>query len=68
MTAGTLSAETLTKAYLARIALTNAEGPAMQAVRDINTNAINDAKALDAERARAACAARCTASRCCSTT
>ena len=27
MTAGTLSAETLTKAYLARIALTNAEGP-----------------------------------------
>ena len=33
MTAGTLTAETLTKAYLARIALTNAEGPAIQAVR-----------------------------------
>ena len=33
MTAGTLSAVTLTKAYLARIALSNAEGPAIQAVR-----------------------------------
>ena len=37
MTAGTLTSETLTKAYLARIALTNAEGPAMQAVRALNT-------------------------------
>ena len=51
MTAGTLSAETLTKAYLARIALTNAEGPATQAVRSLNPNAVNVAKALDAERA-----------------
>src|SRR3954452_18094279 len=51
MTAGTLSAETLTKAYLTRIALTNAEGPALQAVRQLNTNALNDAKAMDAERA-----------------
>jgi Asp-tRNA(Asn)/Glu-tRNA(Gln) amidotransferase A subunit family amidase len=50
MTAGTLSAETLTKAYLARIALTNAEGPALQAVREVNTHATADAKALDAER------------------
>jgi amidase len=49
-TTGTLSAETLTKAYLARIALTNAEGPAIQAVSDINTNAINEAQALDNER------------------
>ncbi|HEX4344801.1 MAG TPA: amidase family protein [Solirubrobacteraceae bacterium] len=49
--AGTLSAVTLTKAYLARIALANAEGPAIQAVRDINTNALNEAKALDDERA-----------------
>ena len=37
LTAGTLTAETLTKAYLARIALTNAEGPALQAVRSLNT-------------------------------
>ena len=51
MTAGTLSAQTLTKAYLARIALTNAEGPAIQAVRSINTNAVNEAIALDNERA-----------------
>ena len=51
LTAGTLTAETLTKAYLARIALTNAAGPALQAVRELNTNAINDAKPLDAERA-----------------
>ncbi len=51
MTAGTLSAETLTKAYLARIALTNAEGPAIQAVRALNTSAVSEAKTLDAERA-----------------
>lgn len=51
MNAGTLSSETLTKAYLARIALTNAEGPATQAVRALNANAIAEAKALDAERA-----------------
>jgi amidase len=51
MTAGTLTAETLTKAYLARIALTNAEGPATQAVRSLNTGAVAQARALDAERA-----------------
>jgi Asp-tRNA(Asn)/Glu-tRNA(Gln) amidotransferase A subunit family amidase len=51
MTAGTLSSETLTKAYLARIALTNAEGPAIQAVRTINAGAIDEARTLDAERA-----------------
>jgi amidase len=49
--APTLTAETLTKAYLSRIALTNAEGPATQAVRSINTNAINEARTLDDERA-----------------
>ena len=51
MTAGTLTAETLTKAYLARIALTNAEGPALQAVRALNPNAVAAARALDTERA-----------------
>ena len=51
LTAGTLSSETLVKAYLARIARTNAEGPAIQAVRALNTNAVTEAKALDAERA-----------------
>src|SRR3954452_3096479 len=51
MTAGTLSAETLTKAYLARIAAPNAEGPALQAVRALNTHVIEDARLLDRERA-----------------
>jgi Asp-tRNA(Asn)/Glu-tRNA(Gln) amidotransferase A subunit family amidase len=63
MTAGTLSAETLTKASLARIALTNAEGRAIQAVRDLNHNAVSDAKVLDAERASSVGVGRCTASR-----
>jgi Asp-tRNA(Asn)/Glu-tRNA(Gln) amidotransferase A subunit family amidase len=52
MAAKTLSAETLTKAYLARIALTNAEGPAVQAVRSLNPGAIWQAKKLDSERRR----------------
>ena len=52
MAAGTLRSEDLVKAYLYRIALTNAEGPATQAVRSLNTNAIAEAKALDHERAR----------------
>ena len=51
LTAGTLSSETLTKAYLSRIALTNAEGPALQAVRMINTDAVEQAKLMDRERA-----------------
>ncbi len=51
MTAGTLNAVTLTKAYLHRIALTNTEGPAIQAVRAINPQALAQAAALDAERA-----------------
>ncbi|MEY2442270.1 MAG: amidase [bacterium] len=51
MSAGTLSAEDLTKAYLSRIALANAEGPAIQAVRDVDLGAIAVARALDIERA-----------------
>ena len=54
MTAGTLSAETLTKAYLARIAMTNAEGPALQAVRALNTHAIEEARCSTASGRRAA--------------
>ena len=65
MAAGTLTAETLTRAYLARIALANAEGPAIQAVRSLNPHAIAEAKALDAQGGQAG---RCTASRCSSTT
>lgn len=51
-TAGTLTAETLTRAYLVRIAAANAEGPAVQAVRVLNASAVAEAKALDQERRR----------------
>ena len=51
MTAGTLTATDLTKAYLARIAVANAAGPAIQAVREVNPKAVVEAEALDAERA-----------------
>ena len=50
MAAGKLTAETLTKAYLARIARTNTEGPSLNAVRIVNPGALADARALDAER------------------
>ncbi|HEY6890792.1 MAG TPA: amidase family protein [Solirubrobacter sp.] len=51
MTAGTLTATQLTKAYLQRIALTNTEGPSINAVRRLNPTALQEAAALDAERA-----------------
>jgi Asp-tRNA(Asn)/Glu-tRNA(Gln) amidotransferase A subunit family amidase len=51
MTAGTLTATQLTKAYLQRIALTNTEGPSLDAVRALNPKALDEAVALDAERA-----------------
>lgn len=53
MAAGTLTASDLTKAYLARIAVANAAGPAIQAVREVNPKAVAEAQALDAERAKA---------------
>lgn len=53
MTAGTLTSYDLTKAYLKRIALTNAEGPALQAVRAVEANtALSDANKLDNQRKR----------------
>jgi amidase len=51
MTAGTLDAVTLTKAYLQRIALTNTEGPSINAVRSLNPKALEEAATRDAERA-----------------
>jgi amidase len=50
LSAGRLSAEDLVRAYLYRIALANADGPAIQAVRDINPDAIEQARALDRAR------------------
>ena len=44
MTAGTLTATQLTKAYLQRIALTNTEGPSINAVRALNPKALEEAR------------------------
>lgn len=44
---GEISAVDLTKAYLYRIALTNAEGPATQAVRNLNPDVLADAGKAD---------------------
>ena len=52
MARGRLSSTTLTKAYLARIARTNTAGPSINAVRIVNRHALDDARALDRERAR----------------
>ncbi|MCW2989910.1 MAG: Asp-tRNAAsn/Glu-tRNAGln amidotransferase subunit [Solirubrobacterales bacterium] len=50
MDAGTLTSVALTKAYLNRIALTNAEGPGLQAVRALNPDALAQAQAADDAR------------------
>ncbi|HWC84972.1 MAG TPA: amidase family protein [Solirubrobacteraceae bacterium] len=50
--AGTLTSEDLVKAELTRIALANAQGPAIQAVRALNPDAIKEAKASDHYRAK----------------
>jgi Asp-tRNA(Asn)/Glu-tRNA(Gln) amidotransferase A subunit family amidase len=50
MNEGTLSSKQLVKAELYRIALTNAQGPAIQAIRNINQNAIEEAGESDKQR------------------
>ncbi|WP_204039102.1 amidase family protein [Acrocarpospora phusangensis] len=45
-----ISSENLVRSYLYRIALTNAEGPATQAVRSVNEDAIKQARRLDWDR------------------
>jgi amidase len=50
MAAGKASAESLTRAYLARIAALNTRGPRLNAVIALNPHALADARALDAER------------------
>lgn len=47
---GTLTAETLTQIYLARIAAYDKQGPTLNAVITLNPNALSEARALDAER------------------
>ena len=48
--AGTLSSERLTGLYLARIAAYDTAGPALNAVLRLSPTALQDARALDAER------------------
>jgi Asp-tRNA(Asn)/Glu-tRNA(Gln) amidotransferase A subunit family amidase len=50
MEEGTLTSEQLVKAELYRIALTNDDGPAVQAVRDLNPKALEEAIASDSAR------------------
>jgi amidase len=50
MAAGTLTSRALTQAYLDRIKQIDDSGPMLNAVIEINTAAIADAEALDAER------------------
>ena len=48
--AGKLTSRTLTEAYLARIAAMDKAGPSVNAVIELNANAMAEAEALDAER------------------
>jgi amidase len=50
MTAGSLTAHALTHAYLDRIAAIDKRGPALNAVIELNPDALSIAAALDAER------------------
>jgi Asp-tRNA(Asn)/Glu-tRNA(Gln) amidotransferase A subunit family amidase len=54
LAAGTLTSEQLVKAELTRIALSNADGPAIQAVRAIDPDVLAEARASDARRAAGA--------------
>ncbi len=47
MNAKTLTSKQLVKAELYRIALTNADGPAIQAIRNVNDNAVEEAEESD---------------------
>lgn len=47
---GTLTAEKLTEIYLARIAAYDKQGPALNTVITLNPKALDEARALDAER------------------
>src|SRR6478735_2167059 len=51
MAAGQLTSVQLTRAYINRIAATNARGPGLNAVRVLNPRALTDASLLDLERA-----------------
>lgn len=48
--AGTLTSEALVQRYLARIAAYDAKGPSLHTLMALNTHALEEARALDAER------------------
>ena len=50
MAAGSATSESLTKAYLARIAALDRKGPKLNSIIVLNPHALADARALDAER------------------
>ncbi len=52
MAAGELDSVTLTRAYLERIARLDRSGPRLNAVLELNPDALKEAAALDAERRR----------------
>jgi amidase len=51
LTAGKITSEQLVRAYLARIEAIDRAGPGLHAVLAVNPRALDDARALDAERA-----------------
>lgn len=50
MAAGSATAESLTKAYLARIEAMDRQGPELRSIIALNPHALDDARRLDAER------------------
>src|SRR3954469_22768374 len=50
MDAGTLTSEALVQMYLDRIAMYDQQGPALNAILYVNPKALEQARALDAER------------------
>ena len=64
MAAGTTTAVSLTGQYLERIAKLDKVGPAVNAVIELNPDAISIAHALDEERKAKGRAGRCTEFRC----
>ena len=50
MTSGAETSQSITKAYLARIKAMDRQGPRLNSIIALNSHAVADARALDAER------------------
>jgi amidase len=66
MEAGKLTSHSLTSQYLARIKTIDKSGPRLNAIIEINPEALKIALDMDRERKLRRCAVRCTAFRFCS--